>query len=185
MNHLTDTEPETEYQSSPLPKGYRKQYKTRQTYQAISKQEAAAFLGISINTFTRLIRQGYIRAFYIPHPQQKRNQLTRLRVEELNRFIQDNEVTNGVAGPKRNHWINPFTIRRIPVCLIARIVGIKGTAVSEAIQRGTLITTPEGLHDYILHRRERELITKIRAKYREKIRLLQKQVTYYKQKQNG
>jgi hypothetical protein len=59
---------------------------------------------------------------------------------------------------------------------------MKATAVSEAHQRGTLDLSPEGLLAYILHRHKKELTTQIRLKYKSKILLLQKQVTYSKRK---
>ena len=100
--------------------------------------------------------------------------MIRVRIEEVHRIITENDLTGGLTGKNRSHWINAHTCRKIPVALAARILGMKGTAVSEAIQRGTLNPTPEGLHDYILLRREKELTTKIRAKYKSKIRF------YYK-----
>jgi len=153
--------------------------------QVLSQQEAGIFLGISTNTISRLIRQGYIRAFQIPHPApQLKSAVVRIRVEELNRLITENDLTGGLCGPNRSHWINAHTCRKIPVALAARILGMKGTAVSEAMQRGTLNPTPEGLHDYILLRREKELTTKIRTKYRDKIQTLQQQLRRYR-KRNG
>ena len=156
--------------------------------QVLSQQEAGIFLGISTTTISRLIRQGYIRAFAIPHPvPQFANSkgVVRIRIEELNRLISENDLTGGLCGPNRSHWINAHTCRKIPVALAARILGMKGTAVSEAIQRGTLNPTPEGLHDYILLRGEKELITKIRTKYRAKILDLQQTVRRYKKKLYG
>ena len=155
--------------------------------QVLSQQEAGIFLGISPNTISRLIRQGYIRAFAIPHPMPQfanSRGVVRIRIEELNRLISENDLTGGLCGPNRSHWINAHTCRKIPVALAARILGMKGTAVSEAIQRGTLNPTPEGLHDYILLRREKELTTKIRTKYRDKIQTLQQQLRRYR-KRNG
>lgn len=156
--------------------------------QVLSQQEAGVFLGISQPTIRRLIKQGYIRAFAIPHPvPQFRNSrgVLRIRVEELNRLITENDLAGGLCGPNRSHWINAHTCRKIPVALAARILGMKGTAVSEAIQRGTLNPTPEGLHDYILLRHEKELITKIRTKYRDKVLNLQQTVRRYKKKLYG
>jgi predicted DNA-binding transcriptional regulator AlpA len=156
--------------------------------QVLSQQEAGVFLGISQPTIRRLIKQGYIRAFAIPHPvPQFRNSrgVLRIRVEELNRLITENDLTGGLCGPNRSHWINAHTCRKIPVALAARILGMKGTAVSEAIQRGTLNPTPEGLHDYILLRHEKELTTKIRTKYRDKVLNLQQTVRRYKKKLYG
>ncbi len=156
--------------------------------QVLSQQEAGVFLGISQHTVRRLINQGYIRAFAIPHPvPQFRNSrgVLRIRVEELNRLMSENDLAGGLCGPNRSHWINAHTCRKIPVALAARILGMKGTAVSEAIQRGTLNPTPEGLHDYILLRHEKELITKIRTKYRDKVLNLQQSVRRYKKKLYG
>ncbi|TDI15327.1 MAG: DNA-binding protein [Acidobacteria bacterium] len=150
--------------------------------QVLTQQEAGIFLGISANTISRLIRQGYIRAFAIPHPvvQFKNSRVVRIRIEELNRLISENDLTGGLTGSSRSTWINAHTCRKIPVALAARILGMKGTAVSEAIQRGTLNPTPEGLHDYILLRHEKELTTKIRTKYRAQIQTLQQQRRRYK-----
>ena len=155
--------------------------------QVLTQGEAGIFLGISPNTISRLIKQGYIRAFAIPHPvpQFSNSKTIRIRIEELNRLMSENDLTGGLCGPNRSHWINAHTCRKIPVALAARILGMKGTAVSEAIQRGTLNPTPEGLHDYILLRREKELTTKIRTKYRDKIQDLQQTVRRYKKKLYG
>jgi hypothetical protein len=155
--------------------------------QVLSQQEAGVFLGISPTTIRRLIKQGYIRAFQIPHPvpQFANSKVVRIRIEELNRLMTENDLTEGLCGPNRSHWINAHTCQKIPVALAARILGMKGTAVSEAIQRGTLNPTPEGLHDYILLRGEKELITKIRTKYRAKILDLQQTVRRYKKKLYG
>jgi predicted DNA-binding transcriptional regulator AlpA len=152
--------------------------------QVFSQQEASTFLGITHATIRRLIKQGYIRAFQIPHPvpQFASRGAVRIRVEELNRLMTENDLAGGLCGPNRSHWINAHTCRKIPVALAARILGMKGTAVSEAIQRGTLNPTPEGLHDYILLRCEKELITKIRTKYRNKILNLQQTVGRYKKR---
>ncbi len=148
----------------------------------LSQTEAGVFLGISQNTIRRLIKQGYIRAFAIPHPvaQFSNSRVVRIRIEELNRLISENDLTGGLTGSSRSTWINAHTCRKIPVALAARILGMKGTAVSEAIHRGTLNPTPEGLHDYILLRREKELTTKIRTKYRGQIQSLQQQRARYK-----
>jgi len=154
----------------------------------LTQQEAGIFLGISPNTIRRLIKQGYIRAFQIPHPvaQFNNSRVVRIRVEELNRLMSENDLAGGLCGPNRSHWINAHTCRKIPVALAARILGMKGTAVSEAIQRGTLNPTPEGLHDYILLRAEKELTTKIRTKYKAKIQVLHNQVRRYKKRlKNG
>lgn len=156
--------------------------------QVFSQQEAGVFLGINPRTIKRLIRQGYIRAFAIPHPvPQFANDkgVVRIRVEELHRLMTENDLAGGLCGPSRSHWINGHTCRKIPVALAARILGMKGTAVSEAIQRGTLNPTPEGLHDYILLRSEKELTTKIRTKYKDKIQDLQQTVRRYKKKLYG
>ena len=147
----------------------------RQTYQAISQQVAAAFLGISGWTMARLVRQGYIRAFYIPHPSIRRTKLILIRIEELNRFIIENDCTKGIT---RNHWINPFTVRELPIPLAARILGVTPNAVTQARAAGVLDLTPEELHRYILHRGERELRKKARLKYRDKIGRLGKQIRY-------
>ncbi len=148
----------------------------------LTQREAGVVLGISQNTIRRLIKQGYIRAFAIPHPvpQFRNKKSVRIRVEELNRLMTENDLAGGLCGPNRSHWINAHTCLKIPVALAARILGMKGTAVSEAIQRGTLNPTPEGLHDYILLRGEKELITKIRTKYRAQIQTLQQQRRRYK-----
>jgi excisionase family DNA binding protein len=148
---------------------------------ALKTAEAAAFLGVTPTTIRRLIAQGYIRAFYIPNLRLG-SKMIRLRIEEVHRLITENDLTGGLTGKNRSHWINPHTCSKIPVALAARILGMKGTAVSEAIQRGTLNPTPEGLHDYILGRRERELTTKIRAKYKARYDLLYKQVKRYEKK---
>jgi len=156
--------------------------------QVFSQQEAGVFLGISPPTISRLIKQGYIRAFAIPHPVPQfanAKGVVRIRIEELNRLMTENDLAGGLCGPNRSHWINAHTCRKIPVALAARILGMKGTAVSEAIQRGTLNPTPEGLHDYILLRHEKELTTKIRTKYRDKIQDLQQTVRRYKKKLYG
>ena len=150
----------------------------------LTQGEAGIFLGISPNTIRRLIKQGYIRAFAIPHPvpQFRNKKSVRIRVEELNRLMTENDLTGGLTGSSRSTWINAHTCRKIPVALAARILGMKGTAVSEAIQRGTLNPTPEGLHDYVLLRHEKELTTKIRTKYRDKILNLQQAVRRYKKR---
>lgn len=149
----------------------------------LTQQEAGIFLGISANTIRRLIKQGYIRAFQIPHPApQLKSAVVRIRVEELNRLMIENDLTGRLGG----NWINPVTVRKIPVCLAARILGMNGPAVSALIQRGTLNPTPEGLHDYILLRAEKELTTKIRTKYKDKIGVLHNQVRRYKKRlKNG
>ncbi len=146
---------------------------------ALKTAEAAAFLGVTPTTIRRLIKQGYIRAFYIPNLRLG-NKMIRVRIEEVHRIITENDLTGGLTGKNRSHWINPHTCSKIPVALAARILGMKGTAVSEAIQRGTLNPTPEGLHEYILLRREKELTTKIRAKYKAQLRSLYKKVSYLK-----
>jgi len=166
MNHLAN---KIEY-PAPIPP------EITQTHRSVSQREAARILGISVGTLSRLIKQGYVRAFHIPH--RVIPKLIRVRLEELNRLMTENDCTYGLVGRNRSDWINPHTARKIPVCLAARILGMNATAVSEACQRGTLDLSPEGLHNYILHRREKELTTKIRLKYRAKILLLQKQVKY-------
>jgi len=147
----------------------------RQTYQAISQQVAAAFLGISGWTMARLVRQGYIRAFYIPHPSIRRTKLILIRIEELNRFIVENDCTQGIT---RNRWINPFTVREVPIPLAARIVGVSPNTVTQARATGLLDLTPDGLRQYILYRREKELRKKVRIKYRDKIKRLSQQIRY-------
>jgi len=142
---------------------------------ALKTAEAAAFLGVTPTTIRRLIAQGYIRAFYIPNLRLG-SKMIRVRIEEVHRIITENDLTGGLTGRNRSHWINPHTCSKIPVALAARILGMTGPAVSKAIERGTLIPTPEGIHDYILVRRERELTKKIRAKYKSKIHLLYKKV---------
>ena len=151
-----------------------------QRHRSVSQREAAVLLGINRATLSRLIKQGYVRAFHIPHRIVPK--LIRVRLEELNRLMIEHDCTNGLVGKNRSDWINPHTVRKIPVCLAARILGMKATAVSEACQRGTLDLSPEGLLEYILHRHKKELTTQIRLKYRSKILLLQKQVKYTKKK---
>jgi excisionase family DNA binding protein len=149
--------------------------------QVLSTATAAAFLGVGVATVRRLIERGHIRAFSIPNLTFG-TRMIRIRIEELNRLITDNDLTGGLTGRNRSHWINPHTCREIPVALAARILGMTGSAVSEAMFRGTLNPTPEGLHEYILHRSKKELTTEIRAKYRSKIYALHKKVHYYKHK---
>lgn len=150
----------------------------QQVVPSLKPRDAAAFLGIGENTVRRLIKEGYIRAFRIPHTSINNAQMIRIRMEELERIVTENDTTAGITGRNRSHWINPHTVQKIPVALAARIIGIKPTAVSEAIQRGTLVPTPEGLHDYILLRREKELRANIRQKYRNQIRNLQRNWKY-------
>ena len=152
--------------------------------QVLRTVEAAAFLGVTPTTIRRLIARGFIRAFYIPNLRLG-NKMIRIRIEEVHRIITENDLTGGLTGKHRSNWINPHTIRKIPVCLAARILGMTGPAVSKAIERGTLNPTPEGIHDYILLRSERELTKKIRAKYKQKIYSLHHLVDYYKKKQNN
>jgi len=153
----------------------------------LTQQEAGIFLGISPNTIRRLINQGYIRAFQIPHPvsQFTNSRVVRIRVEELDRLMTENDITGGLAGSRRDDWINPHTCRKIPVALAARMLGMTGSAVSAAIHRGTLNPTPEGLHDYIQLRSKKELTTKIRTKYRAKIQTLQQQLRRYRKRKHG
>jgi len=151
-----------------------------QRHRSVSQGEAAVLLGITRATLRRLIKEGFVRAFHIPHRIVPK--LIRVRLEELNRLMTENDCSNGLVGRNRSDWINPHTARKIPVCLAARILGMKATAVSEACQRGTLYLSPEGLLEYILHRHKKELTTQIRLKYKSKILLLQKQVTYSKRK---
>ena len=122
--------------------------------QATSQREAGVFLGISDRTMARLVRQGHIRAFFIPRPTPKRSKLIRIRIEELNRFIIENDCTKGIT---RNHWINPFTVREVPIPLAARILGVTPNTVTQARAAGVLDLTPEGFCQYILYRREKEL----------------------------
>ena len=152
--------------------------------QVLKTAEAAAFLGVTPTTIRRLIKQGYIRAFYIPNLRLG-NKMIRVRIEEVHRIITENDLTGGLTGKHRSTWINAHTVRKIPVTLAARILGMTGPAVSKAIERGTLKPTPEGIREYILVRRERELTQKIRAKYKQKIYSLHHLVDYYKKKING
>ncbi|MCK5316572.1 MAG: helix-turn-helix domain-containing protein [Anaerolineales bacterium] len=152
--------------------------------QVLSTGAAASFLGVGVATVRRLIERGHIRAFSIPNLTFG-TRMIRIRIEELNRLITDNDLTGGLTGRNRSHWINPHTCRKIPVALASRILGMTGSAVSEAIYLKTLDPTPEGLHEYILHRSKKELTTQIRAKYRSKIYALHKKVHYYKHKNNG
>lgn len=147
--------------------------------QVLGTGAAAAFLGIGVATVRRLIERGHIRAFSIPNLKFG-TRMIRIRIEELNRLITENDLTGGLTGRNRSHWINPHTCRKIPVALAARILGMTGSAVSEAIYLGAFTPTPEGLYEYILHRREKELTTKIRAKYKSQIYSLYKKVSYLK-----
>ena len=147
----------------------------------LKTSEAAAFLGVAPVTIRRLIAEGFIRAFYIPNLRLG-SKMIRIRVEEVHRIITENDLTGGLTGKNRSHWINPHTCSKVPVVLAARILGMTGPAVSKAIERGTLKPTLEGIHDYILIRCERELTTKIHAKYKAKILLLYKKVDYWKKK---
>ena len=56
-------------------------------------------------------------------------QMIRIRIEEVHRIITENDLTGGLTGKHRSNWINPHTIRKIPVCLAARILGMTGPAV--------------------------------------------------------
>lgn len=147
--------------------------------QVLKTAEAAAFLGVTPATIRRLIKQGYIRAFYIPNLRLG-NKMIRVRIEEVHRIITENDLTGGLTGKNRSHWINAHTCSKIPVALAARILGMTGPAVARAIERGTLKPTPEGIREYILVRAEKGLTTKIRAKYKAQLRSLYKKVSYYK-----
>ncbi len=149
--------------------------------QVLRTVEAAAFLGVTAPTIRRLIARGFIRAFYIPNLRLG-SKMIRIRIEEVHRIITENDLTGGLTGKHRSTWINAHTCSKIPVALAARILGMTGPAVSKAIERGTLQPTPEGIRDYILIRCERELTTKIRAKYRAKNHLLWKKANYWKKK---
>lgn len=150
----------------------------------LKTSEAAAFLGVTAVTIRRLIAQGFIRAFYIPNLRLG-SKMIRIRIEEVHRIITENDLTGGLTGKHRSNWINPHTCSKIPVVLAARILGMTGPAVSKAIERGSLLPTPEGIREYILVRCERELTKKIRAKYKQKIYSLGHLIDYYKKKKHG
>lgn len=169
---LSANNPVAELEYKQLPQG--------QT-QVLKTAEAAAFLGVTAVTIRRLIARGFIRAFYIPNLRLG-SKMIRIRIEEVHRIITENDLTGGLTGKHRSTWINAHTVRKIPVALAARILGMTGPAVSKAIERGALKSTPEGIHDYILIRRERELTTKIHARYKAKMSLLYKKANYWKKK---
>ncbi len=123
----------------------------RDNSQCLNLGEGAAFLGVCYKTLAKWRELGIVQGFYLPGERVSRP-AWRVHIDELMRAI----IEEGLQTPRR--FIDPRTVREMPVCMISRLTGLSEQAVHSARSRGRLSDyTFESVHKWLLQRERRRL----------------------------
>ena len=152
----------------------------RDNSQCLNLIEAAAFMGVCYKTLAKWRDLGIVQGFYLPGERVSRP-AWRVHIDELMRAI----IEEGLQTPRR--FIDPRTVREMPVCMISRLTGLCEQAVHSARSRGSLKDyTCESVHKWLLQRERRRLRTQERQtlieKYENKLSALRVDISRLRRK---
>jgi predicted site-specific integrase-resolvase len=141
----------------------------------MNARECAAYLGVSSRTFYSYRKRGLLRGFYLPGKKTSASHW-RIHIAEVEKALLRPEYPT-----RRIRKLDPAKVTKLPRIWIARILGVSVIAVRRALQDGYLKDrTFESMHEYLRKRQEKELLTKVRKRYKAQRDRREAMLNYYK-----